>query len=69
MNNIAQVIRERRSVRTFDGRALRAEDVEKLGEYIRNIENPYEIPVEFKLLDAKKNGLSSPVIAGAEQYP
>lgn len=68
MDNIANVIRERRSVRTFNGRALRAEDVEKLNDYIRKIENPYEIPVEFKLLDAKKNGLSSPVIAGAEQY-
>lgn len=68
MENIANVIRGRRSVRTFDGRALRAEDVEKLKDYIRNMENPYEIPVEFKLLEAKKDGLSSPVIAGTEQY-
>lgn len=68
MNDIAKVIRERRSVRTFDGRALRSEDVGKLRDYMRNIENPYEIPVEFKLLDAKKDGLSSPVIAGTEQY-
>ncbi len=68
MNDIEKAIRDRRSVRTFDGRALAAEDVEKLSAFARRIENPYEIPVEFKLLDAKKNGLSSPVIAGTEQY-
>lgn len=68
MENIAKLIRERRSVRTFDGRALREEDVRALQDYIRHIENPYEIPVEFRLLDAKKDGLSSPVIAGTAQY-
>lgn len=68
MNHIAQVIRERRSVRTFDGQPLREEDIKRLRDFIRKIENPYEIPVEFKLLDAKKDGLSSPVIAGTEQY-
>lgn len=68
MNDIEKAIRERRSVRTFDGRALAAEDVEKLSAFALRIENPYEIPVEFKLLDAKKSGLSSPVITGTEQY-
>ena len=68
MNNITKVMKDRRSVRTFDGRALSAEDIEKLSEFMRKIENPYEIPVEFKLLDAKRDGLSSPVIAGTEQY-
>ena len=68
MKDIAEAVRRRRSVRTFDGRALGAEDAEKLGNFMRRIENPYEIPVEFKLLDTKKDGLSSPVIAGTEQY-
>ncbi|MBQ9721835.1 MAG: nitroreductase [Oscillospiraceae bacterium] len=68
MEHIAALVRDRRSVRTFDGRALCAEDIEKLGDFLRKIENPYEIPVEFKLLDAKRDGLSSPVIAGTEQY-
>ena len=68
MNNITKAIRERRSVRTFDGRALGAEEMEKLDAFARKIENPYEIPVEFKLLDAGKYRLSSPVIAGTKQY-
>ena len=64
MNNMTRLIKDRRSVRTFDGRALSAADAEKLGEFMRRIKNPYEIPVEFRLLDAKRDGLSSPVIAG-----
>ena len=68
MEQIAKLIRARRSVRTFDGQALRAEDTAHLTEFTRRIENPYEIPVEFRLLDAKRDGLSSPVITGTTQF-
>ena len=46
MEQIAKLIRARRSVRTFDGQALRAEDTAHLTEFTRRIENPYEIPAE-----------------------
>lgn len=68
MENVEKLIRERRSVRTFDGRALSPEDREKLMSFARQIENPWNIPVEFALLDAKEDALTSPVIVGAEQY-
>ena len=66
--NIMEVIKTRRSVRTFDGREVSAEDKEKLCTYIDKIKNPYDIPVEFILLDAKEHGLSSPVIEGEHLY-
>ena len=68
MNNITKTIRDRRSVRTFDGRALTAEDKEKLQLFMEKIENPYGIPVGFKFLNAKENGLSCPVVTGTDLY-
>ena len=68
MENIEKLIRERRSVRSFDGVPLRGEDREKLTAFAARIENPYEIPVRFSLLDAKEHGLSSRVIVGTDLY-
>ncbi|MBP0954082.1 MAG: nitroreductase family protein [Oscillospiraceae bacterium] len=63
-----ELIRTRKSVRTFDGQGVSEEDREKLSAYIRSIENPYHIPVRFMILGAKKHGLSSPVISGEHLY-
>ncbi|MBQ9208352.1 MAG: nitroreductase family protein [Oscillospiraceae bacterium] len=63
-----ELIRTRKSVRTFDGQGISEEDREKLSAYIRSIENPYHIPVRFMILGAKKHGLSSPVISGEHLY-
>ena len=68
MENINEIIRNRRSVRTFDGRDVNPEDLDKLKTYMESIENPYRIPVAFKLLNAKEKGLSSPVISGTNLY-
>ena len=68
MENIKEIIRNRRSVRTFDGREVNKEDLGKLTAFMENITNPFGIPVVFKLLDAKDKGLSSPVISGANLY-
>ena len=65
---VLETIRNRRSVRTFDGAALSSQDAQKILEYAQQAANPYGIPVEWKLLDAKKYGLSSPVIVGTDTY-
>ena len=65
---ILEAVRSRRSVRTFDGAALRPEDAQKLLECAGKADNPYGIPIAFKLLDAKEYGLTSPVIVGTETY-
>ena len=68
MSALSELIRTRKSVRTFDGNPLSADDREKLGRYISDIENPFGIPVEYVLLDADEYGLSSPVINGERLY-
>lgn len=68
MENIAALVRARRSVRTFDGRDIGPELRETLKSFMADIENPYGIPVEFKLLDPAEHRLSSPVISGAPLY-
>ena len=66
--DIMELIRHRRSVRTFDKTALKEEDAQKIIEYASGVENPYGQKIEFKLLDVKRDGLSSPVIVGASDY-
>lgn len=61
-------IRERHSVRTFDGNALKETDRLLLESYISQLSNPFHTLVVFRLLDAKEHNLSSPVIVGAELY-
>ena len=66
--NTMEAIRGRRSVRTFDATALRPDDAKKVLDFAEKIENPYDIPITWKLLDAKQYGLNSPVIAGTDTY-
>jgi len=64
MKNIEMYVRDRRSVRTFDGRELTSEDKEKLRKFIETINNPYGISIEFKFLENK----SCPVVVGTDLY-
>lgn len=66
--NSMALIQKRRSVRTFDGNALKDTDRLLLENYISQLENPFHIAVEFRLLDAKEHNLSSPVIVGTDLY-
>lgn len=68
MGNLSDIVMGRKSVRTFDGRNVSAEHMEKLKECVKGITNPFDIPVEFVFLDAGDNGLSSPVLSGERQY-
>jgi len=68
MYSAKELIKMRRSVRTFDGRALSDDDRRSLTKYVSSVNNPFDAPITFRLLDAKQNGLSSPVIVGATEY-
>ena len=68
MTPLQEIIKGRRSVRTFDGNPISGEDREKLTDYISGITNPFGIPVEFVLLDTEEYRLSSPVITGEKLY-
>jgi nitroreductase len=66
--DLFQVIRGRRSVRSFDGRALDKADEHAIMDYAAKQDNPYGIKIEWRLLDAKKDGLASPVIVGTDTF-
>ena len=68
MSELLKTIKGRKSIRTFDGNPVSAEDRERLEQYIRTIANPFGVPVRFVLLDAQKHGLSSPVLNGESLY-
>ena len=68
MSDLLELIRSRKSVRSFDEKPLSTEDRERLERYIGMISNPFGIPVRFVLLDAKEKGLSSPVLTGESFY-
>lgn len=65
---LKEIIRSRKSVRTYDGTPLRSEDREKLEKYAASVTNPFGIPVEFRFLKADEHKLSSPVIVGTDLY-
>ncbi len=68
MENITELVRRRRSVRTFDGREVNEDVLKKLALFMEKIENPYGIPVSFKFLDGKKHALPCPVVSGTDLY-
>ncbi len=68
MSSFRELIQSRKSVRTYDGNPLSAEDREKLEGYIASVSSPFQVSVDFRLLDAKANDLSSPVVVGTDVY-
>lgn len=61
-------MRARRSVRTFTEESVASEFIEKLSAYMKELDNPFHIPIEFQILDAKEHKVSSPVLVGAQTY-
>lgn len=66
--SIIEVIKSRKSVRTYDGRELSETDKEKISEFVKTQTNPFGVPIDFRILDAKENGLTSPVVVGADTF-
>ena len=68
IQNAKALIAKRRSVRTFSSKELSEDVLASIGECVKGVTNPFGVDVEFRLLDAKKYGLSSPVIVGEKWY-
>ena len=68
MGKYKMLIEDRRSVRTFDGRGLSAEELEQLMAFAKSADNPYGIELEYHFLNAAEHGLKSPVIAGTDVF-
>lgn len=65
---LKDAVTKRISVRTYKNDTLREEDRRKLEEYLKNIDNPFDIPIDFRFLDGKEHGLTSPVVVGTDLY-
>ena len=61
-------IKARRSVRTYDGRAVDEDVLLQLLADTALCGNPFGIPVSFRFLDAREHGLVCPVVTGTELY-
>ena len=68
MKNVTELISTRRSVRTYDGRTLDENTKDQLLIFAKAVQNPFNISVELKFLDAKKDGLTCPVVSGTDLY-
>ena len=68
MENVLELIRERRSVRSFDGGELSPAEKRALRSFADGIRNPWGKFVEFRLLDKEEHLLSSAVIKGETAY-
>ncbi len=68
MSELLELIKTRKSVRTFDGNQISEEDRNSIEKYMQEVSNPFDIPVKFVLLDAEENGLSSLVLTGEKLY-
>ena len=66
--SVKDIIRKRRSVRSYSTSPVREEDMKKLEDYISTLKNPLGVPIEYRFLNAKEHGLNSPVIVGADTY-
>lgn len=68
MKSFVELVKSRRSVRTFDGNMPDAKVIEELKAFAQTISNPYGVDVRFIFLDAAEHKLSSPVLSGEKLY-
>ncbi len=68
MGEMLDLVRKRRSVRTYDGRPLSEEDMATIRSFAKMADNPFGLPMEFRFLKGKENGLNCPVVVGTDLY-
>lgn len=61
-------IEKRISVRTYRPETPSKDVLDEFISRLSAINNPFEVPVTFRLLDAKESHVSSPVIVGTSTY-
>lgn len=66
--DILQAMKQRKSVRTYTDQPITAQDRQAVQQILDTIENPFATKQDFRILDPKEHGLSSPVIVGKILY-
>lgn len=67
-NSCLKLVRSRRSVRTFDGTVMPGEEIHAILDYAASVETPYQLPITWRVLNAKEQKLSCPVITGTDIF-
>ena len=68
MRNVVEVMKQRRSVRSYECKLVDEQLKQQILANANAIVNPFNIPVTFQYLDAKKDGLTCPVVVGTDLY-
>lgn len=63
-----EVIRERKSVRTYKDQEIPEQTLDKVRNYLQKDTGLFDVPIEFTILNAKNDNVSSPVVIGADTY-
>ena len=63
-----ETIKARKSVRTYEEQQIPEQTMRQIREFLNRDDNPFGVPITFSILDADKDGVSSPVILGAHTY-
>ena len=66
--DLMETVRGRRSVRSFDGRSVPEEQLRELLRFAESAETPYGQEITWRVLDAKAQRLSCPVITGTNTF-
>lgn len=63
-----EIIRNRKSVRTYKEQAIPEKTLNQVRDYLKHDTGLFDVPITFSILNARDNGVSSPVIIGADTY-
>ena len=63
-----EIIRNRKSVRTYKEQAIPEKTLNQVRAYLKHDTGLFEVPITFSILHAREDGVSSPVIIGADTY-
>ena len=63
-----ELIRKRKSVRTYKAEPIPMELMNQVKTYLQKDNGLFDVPVDFTILNVKKDGIGSPVIVGADTY-
>lgn len=63
-----EIIRQRKSVRTFENKKISEQTMDQVRDFLQKDTGLFDVPITFTILDTKKDGVSSPVILGADTY-
>jgi hypothetical protein len=64
----SEIIRNRKSVRTYKEQPIPEQTLSQVRNYLKNDIGLFEVPVTFSILNTREDGVSSPVILGADTY-